>query len=138
MSNLKLYVDDVRPAPKGWDLAKSFHEAIYRLEKKMYREVSLDHDLGCFYGNKEMTGGDILKWLIARKLEGKHVPKIVRLHTANVVALNWMEEDVKRYWGELYMPLIRDTIILAGGDVLAADEAQELEDWLLSTSDHGC
>ena len=98
-----LYVDDIRD-PKddsiNWTVVRTFHEAIVALEKEDYWEVvSLDHDLGCYYGNKEMTGRDILNWLIARKLEGGYTPPIIRVHSANPVGCATMEEDINRYWG---------------------------------------
>lgn len=96
---MKLYVDDCRPCPDGWDLARNFHEAIVMLSATEYDVVSLDHDLASFYGNKEMTGRDILNWLIARKLEGDHVPADVRVHSANPVGCATMEQDIERYWG---------------------------------------
>lgn len=95
----RLYVDDLRPCPDGWDVARNFHEAIVKLETREYDEVSLDHDIASFYGNKEMTGRDILNWLIARKLEGDNTPEIVRVHSANPVGCATMEEDINRYWG---------------------------------------
>lgn len=96
----KLYVDDIRPCPEGWTLARSFHEAIYILDTEWVTEVSLDHDLGedSFYGNKEMTGRDILNWLIDRKVHNKDVPSVVRVHSANPVGCATMEADIKRYW----------------------------------------
>lgn len=96
----KLYVDDLRPCPEGWDVVRSFHAAIYALENYHIKEVSLDHDLGedSFYGNKEMTGRDILNWLIDRKVHGKDVPAIVHVHSANPVGCATMEADIKRYW----------------------------------------
>jgi hypothetical protein len=96
---VKLYVDDLRPCPQGWDLARNFHEAIVMLSSENYDEVSLDHDIASFYGNKEMTGRDILNWLIARKLDGMHTPSVVRVHSANPVGCATMEADIQRYWG---------------------------------------
>lgn len=96
----KLYIDDMRPCPEGWDVARNFHEAIVMLESTEYAEVSLDHDIDSFYGLKEMTGRDILNWLIARKVEGhKHVPSIVRVHSANPVGSRTMREDIANHWG---------------------------------------
>lgn len=99
----RLYVDDLRPCPAGWDVARNFHEAIFMLEQACifgegYDEVSLDHDIASFYGNKEMTGRDILNWLIMQKLEGFTVPTVVRVHSANPVGVQTMEEDIARYW----------------------------------------
>ena len=98
-----LYVDDLRTPPfdEGvqWTIVRNFHDAIHVLERVNYPLVSLDHDIASFYGNKEMTGRDILNWLIARKLDGKPSPEIVRVHSANPVGCATMEEDIKRYWG---------------------------------------
>ena len=63
-----------------------------------YDEVSLDHDIASFYGNKEMTGRDILNWLIMRKLDGFSVPSIVRVHTENPVGKPIMLADIAKYW----------------------------------------
>lgn len=99
MKNTKLYVDDVRPRPdETWDLAPNFHVAILNLEIFDYEEVSLDHDLASFYGHREMTGRDILNWLIARRLEGKHTPHRVKVHSANSAAWPGMQEDIDRYF----------------------------------------
>lgn len=96
----RLYVDDLRECPKGWELARSFHDAIHMLETYDFDEVSLDHDIDSFYGMKEMTGRDILNWLIARKVDGtKHTPAIVHVHSANPVGRATMLADIKRYWG---------------------------------------
>ena len=97
--NRKLFVDDARERPdKTWDLAPSFHTAILDLEVFDYDEVSLDHDLASFYGSREMTGRDILNWLIARKIEGKHTPRIVKVHSANSAAWPTMQADIDRYF----------------------------------------
>lgn len=97
--NRKLFVDDERfPADSGWDIARSFHTAVHLLEVNAYDVVSLDHDIQSFYGNREMTGRDILNWLIARKLSGMHVPSTVIQHTQNSVGMGTMEEDIRRYW----------------------------------------
>ena len=105
MKTFGLYVDDIRNPPvddTDWIVCRTFHQAICFLEVAeavKIAVVSLDHDLGCYYGNKEMTGRDILNWLIARKLEGGYVPPIVRVHSANPVGCATMEQDIKRYWG---------------------------------------
>lgn len=97
---MKLYVDDLRPAPAGsnWEVARNFHEAIYMLEKNEYEMVSLDHDIASFYGNKEMTGYDVLMWLVARKLEGGYTPSTVVVHSANPVGIAKMNDTIKKYW----------------------------------------
>lgn len=107
MKRSGLYVDDLREPPHDdpnivWTVARSFHEAIYLLEKWDYYAVSLDHDIASFYGNKEMKGTDILYWLIDRKLNRAgevKVPEVVRVHSANPVGCDTMEADIKRHWG---------------------------------------
>lgn len=44
---MKLYLDDLRPVPAGWTLAKTAPEAIRLLESRLVTDLSLDHDLGC-------------------------------------------------------------------------------------------
>lgn len=94
----KLYVDDLRPCPEGWDVARNFHQAIVMLDTGDYDEVSLDHDIASFYGNKEMTGYDVLQYLIMKKMEGAKVPTIIRVHSANPVGVKKMQEDIDRYF----------------------------------------
>lgn len=94
----RLYVDDLRPCPEGWDVARNFHEAIVMLEATHYDEVSLDHDIASFYGMKEMTGYDVLQYLIMRKMDGHPVPSIVRVHSANPVGRQKMLADIARYF----------------------------------------
>lgn len=42
---MKLWVDDIRPAPEGWERARSVTEAIRILATIDVEEVSLDHDI---------------------------------------------------------------------------------------------
>lgn len=94
----KLYVDDLRTCPEGWDVARNFHQAIVMLEEHEYDEVSLDHDIASFYGNKEMTGYDVLQYLIMKKLEGATVPAKVYVHSANPVGIVKMQQDIDKYF----------------------------------------
>jgi hypothetical protein len=96
--NSRLYVDDLRDCPEGWDVARNFHQAIVMLDTGDYDEVSLDHDIASFYGNKEMTGYDVLQYLIMRKLEGATVPGKIYVHSANPVGVKKMQEDIDRYF----------------------------------------
>lgn len=96
----KLWVDDERPVPgEEWTSARSFHEAILKLELLEFDEVSLDHDLACFYNGKELTGYDVLMWLVERKVEGTHhVPVRVYVHSANPVGRDRMQAVIDRYF----------------------------------------
>ncbi len=91
----RLWVDDLRPAPPGWDWAKTYHEAIARLQEKAYTELSLDHDLGCFEDGREYTGYDILVWLEARQAAGEPVPPLIHVHSANPVGVQRMQTVIR-------------------------------------------
>lgn len=101
----KLWVDDTRPIPENlfktgeWTRAYTAWEALFKLEVMEFDEVSLDHDIASFVGNKELTGYDILIWLVERKLNNQHVPSIVRIHTANPVGASKMHSVVNQHFG---------------------------------------
>ena len=88
---MKLYLDDIRPAPKGWALCRWPEEVIELIEQGEVEEISLDHDLGdsCVggYGVSERTGMDVLTWLKNKILENKNfvIPR-VNIHTGNIIA----------------------------------------------------
>lgn len=104
MKTRGLFVDDIRNPPENdgieWLTARTFHMAICMLEGMPFDVVSLDHDLGCYYGNKELTGRDILNWMIAQKMSGFDLVSalIVRVHSANPVGCATMEQDIKKHW----------------------------------------
>jgi len=102
MDIIGLYVDDLRTLPESypsdkWDVARSFHEAIYLLEKYDYEILSLDHDIASFYGAREMTGYDIALWLAQRKQDNKHVPSTILVHSANPVGRDNILSTIDRY-----------------------------------------
>lgn len=97
MEPLKLFVDDIRPAPDGWHQARTVTDAIRFLYKFGDRvtEVSLDHDISYLV---EVAGSSrpfpspetfmpVLYYIIARKIP---VERLV-IHTANVVAAEEMK-----------------------------------------------
>ena len=91
---MKLWIDDLRPAPPGWTRATSVEQAKVALRYKGGRIVeimSLDHDAGDF----AKFGGDyieILKWLESEVHSGarNYVP-IIHIHTNNPVGRANME-----------------------------------------------
>jgi hypothetical protein len=44
---MKLYIDDIRPAPEGWQQARTVTDAIRFLSKfsLVTEEISIDHDI---------------------------------------------------------------------------------------------
>lgn len=85
---MKLYVDDERPCPEGWVLARSAVEAIGLLDPVFRGEpvevVSLDHDLGDTEHTPEWTGYTVLEFIEQMTaLEPSYNPPEIRIHTAN-------------------------------------------------------
>lgn len=77
---MKLYVDDIRIAYRGWTQAWNAREAINFLETRQVTHLSLDHDLG---GTNDPTGYDIMKWIeVQVYMEDFPLPEIT-FHTAN-------------------------------------------------------
>lgn len=98
---MKLWVDDVRPAPKGYLWAKSVDSAIAIL--RIYMDcgieielIDLDHDAGDYAND----GGDyirILDWLERVKIS---IP--IRIHTMNPVGRENMKAIIRRNgWTEV-------------------------------------
>lgn len=122
MQPIKLWLDDVRPAPIGWVRAVNTAEAKIFAETRIIEEMSLDHDLGplplceaceqanfageyCDLGaetcrcscHRELqpTGYDFVKWMV----ETGHWPTTKpRVHSANPVGRMNMEALINRYW----------------------------------------
>ena len=96
---MRLYVDDCRQAPAGFERARSVNDAKKKIERAERRGVpieliDLDHDAGCYFSD----GGDyinLLDWLVERKT---FYP--VRFHTANPVGRANMQRILNRHWPE--------------------------------------
>jgi hypothetical protein len=94
---MKIWLDDVRPAPEGYTLAKSVNETINLILKAENDGVRIavidcDHDLGD-YANDGGDGIKLLDWLVER---GTFYP--IALHTANPVGRDNMMRLINRYW----------------------------------------
>ena len=98
---MKLWLDDLRPVPYGYEGAKSVHEAKQLILEAEHNGIEievldLDHDLGDYADQ----GGDairLLDWLAERET---FYP--VEIHTSNPVGRANMERILSRYWGEQY------------------------------------
>jgi hypothetical protein len=89
---MKLYLDDVRPAPDGWVLVRTAHEAIAALEAGGVEEISLDHDLG-----DEATCGSgyqVATWIEEAVATRGFVPPRMQIHSANIVGRARMEQAI--------------------------------------------
>ena len=94
---MKLWLDDLRPVPYGYEGARSVNEAKQLILEAEHNGIEiealdLDHDLGDY----AYDGGDgikLLDWLAENEL---FYP--VRLHTMNPVGRENMMRLVERYW----------------------------------------
>ena len=77
-----LFIDDVRPCPDGYKLARTFDEAKFLIEEYDWEVISFDHDLGeTDIMNNGLTLMDILEMLVT---QGKRkAPNHVLVHTDN-------------------------------------------------------
>lgn len=97
MINMKIWLDDIRPAPDGYEWVLSVNAAKSLITKCMINKwtievIDMDHDLGDY----APSGGDgykLLIWLI----ENDFYPPIA-LHTQNVVGRMNMQALINRYW----------------------------------------
>ena len=104
---MKLWIDDVRPAPKGYIRAYSVNDAKYQImmsEDDFHGELTgkcelldIDYDAGDFYHD----GGDYIKLLDWLEETGRNYP--IRIHSMNVVGVKDMRTIIKRNnWKEVF------------------------------------
>ncbi|OON85024.1 hypothetical protein BXO88_14320 [Oribacterium sp. C9] len=94
---MKIWLDDLRPVPEGYEGVKSVNEAIALIEEAErdgieIEVLDLDHDLGDYY----CEGGDgikLLDWLAERET---FYP--IEIHTSNPLGRANMERLIARYW----------------------------------------
>lgn len=92
---MKLWVDDLRPMPDGFDAhAKTAQEAIRYLETRDVKKISLDHDLGS--DSQYETGYFVACW-IELAAHNKWIPKLQwEVHSANPVGRRNIEMALKK------------------------------------------
>ena len=99
---MKLWIDDVRPAPEGYIWLKTVNDAIRYIEiygdyldfdntlVDMIEIVDIDHDAGSY----ACYGGDYIKLLDWLEATGRSYP--IHIHSMNVVGRMNMEAICKR------------------------------------------
>lgn len=103
---MKLWVDDIRPAPEGYDWEKSVWEAKYRIkccEGEYNNEqadpievIDIDHDAGAYIGD----GGNYIKLLDWLEETGRNYP--IHIHSMNAVGVENMRRIIERNnWKEI-------------------------------------
>ncbi|MGO9837683.1 MAG: YpsA SLOG family protein [Polyangiaceae bacterium] len=91
-AEIRVWLDDVRPAPAGWTHAKTARETIALLAAGGVVEISLDHDLGdeATCG----TGYEVACWIEEAVATRGFVPPAIRIHSANVVGRERMQRAI--------------------------------------------
>ena len=108
---MKIWVDDVRPAPDGkeWIWCKSVNKAISEIKEAEYmfyasrkkdfwiiELIDIDHDAGEYASD----GGDYIKLLDWLEETGRNYP--IRIHSMNSVGIQNMRRIIKRNgWREV-------------------------------------
>ena len=105
---MKLWIDDVRPAPEGYHLCNSVNEAkrviqlrenlieIYGVNYPAIELIDIDHDAGIF----TYAGGDYIKLLDWLEETGRNYP--IRIHSMNPVGRENMRAIIRRNgWTEV-------------------------------------
>lgn len=103
---MKIWVDDVRPAPEGYDWCLTVYDTIRLIEwveecagKKPCEDIEvidLDHDAGDYV----VYGGDYIKILNWLEETGRNYP--IRIHSANPVGVENMRRIIQRNgWTEV-------------------------------------
>ena len=108
---MKLWVDDIRPAPEGYKWCHSVYRVLKEIQLREYEIkefgdiediepielIDLDHDAGDYY----MYGGDYIKILDWLEKTGRNYP--IRIHSMNPVGVENMRRIIKRNgWKEVY------------------------------------
>lgn len=101
---MKLWIDDVRPAPEGYVWCRNVKEAKWRIEtaedvctifplvdeKPPIELIDIDHDAGDYAND----GGDYIRLLDWLEETGRNYP--IRIHSQNVVGRMNMEAICRR------------------------------------------
>lgn len=95
---MKLWIDDVRPAPEGYIVCKSVNSTKKMIE--IYGEyielIDVDHDAGDYV----RLGGDYIKLLDWLEETGRSYP--IRIHSMNPVGVENMRRIIQRNgWTEV-------------------------------------
>ena len=105
---MKLWIDDVRPAPEGYVWKKSVNDAksfitmrefvcrIHYLSVQPFDVIDIDHDAGDYASD----GGDYIKLLDWLEETGRNYP--IHIHSMNPVGVENMRRIIQRNgWTEI-------------------------------------
>lgn len=102
---MKLFVDDIRKCPQGWQLARTVSSAIAWLSRGVVEEISLDHDIQCSHPGCYVDCGLESFMAVAHYLALMPDRPVIRIHTGNVVAGRQMADLLGvQYNNEIFDP----------------------------------
>jgi hypothetical protein len=81
---IHVYLDDMRPCPKGFTLARNMEECIMLLQEYEVAVLSLDHDLGW----NEKNGYEVVSWMVQHQRYAQEI----YLHSSSLPARKLMYE----------------------------------------------
>ena len=93
---MDIFLDDLRPAPEGWQRTFTVEETIEALKLKCVNKLSLDNDLGPY----NLEGYKVLDWLEEQINKGRYeyLPTKIIVHSANPVARQRMMQIINRLY----------------------------------------
>ena len=98
---MKLWIDDMRPAPEGYVWCRSVAQTIGLIDSCKYSKINIelidtDHDAGDY----AQYGGDYIKLLDWLEETGRNYP--IRIHSMNPVGVTNMRAIIQRNgWKEI-------------------------------------
>jgi hypothetical protein len=81
---IHVYLDDMRPCPRGFTSANNAEQCILLLQEFEIQVLSLDHDLGW----NQKNGDEVVSWMIRHKKFAKEI----YLHSSSLPARKRMYE----------------------------------------------
>jgi|SRR5579885_590181 hypothetical protein len=88
---MKIYMDDERNTPDGWERTYTVEQTIDKLQSRQVTHLSLDNDLG--EGNQE--GYKVLDWLEETVYFDRSFPMPeISIHSANASRVEYMKRTV--------------------------------------------
>lgn len=94
---MKLWIDDIRPAPHDYFWCKTVNDAKVFIRHGYVELIDIDHDAGIYAA----FGGDYIKLLDWLEEYDYNIP--IRIHSMNPVGVQNMRAIIqKNHWTEIY------------------------------------
>lgn len=98
---MKLWIDDVRPAPEGWKHAYTSEEALEMIRSNpAFEWISFDHDLGVDEHGEEDSVRHVINTLWVYGQESDKLPRYASVHSDNYPGAQWIKgtlESISRH-----------------------------------------